>query len=41
VTLLSDAVVFFQEIPITEFLTGTNWSPNPAGGGQAFGIIPC
>jgi phosphate ABC transporter, permease protein PstC len=40
VTLLSDAVVFFQEIPITEFLTGTNWSPNPAGGGQAFGIIP-
>ncbi|WP_049984237.1 phosphate ABC transporter permease subunit PstC [Halorubrum sp. BV1] len=40
VTLLSDAVVFFQEIPIAEFLTGTNWSPNPAGGGQAFGIIP-
>jgi len=34
VTLLSDAVVFFQEIPITEFLTGTNWSlnPNPAAG---------
>ncbi|WP_017342381.1 phosphate ABC transporter permease subunit PstC [Halorubrum sp. T3] len=40
VTLLSDAVVFFQEIAVTEFLTGTNWSPNPAGGGQAFGIIP-
>ncbi|GAB3701813.1 PstC family ABC transporter permease [Halorubrum pallidum] len=40
VTLLSDAVVFFRSIPITEFLTGTNWSPNPAGGGQAFGIIP-
>ena len=40
VTLLSDAVVFFQEIPLAEFLTGTNWSPNPAGGGQAFGIIP-
>ena len=39
VTLLSDAVVFFQEIAIAEFLTGTNWSPNPAGGGQAFGII--
>jgi len=39
-TLLWDAVVFFQEIPIAEFLTGTNWSPNPAGGGQAFGIIP-
>ncbi|OTF10595.1 phosphate ABC transporter permease subunit PstC [Halorubrum sp. SD612] len=40
VTLLSDAVVFFRAIPIAEFLTGTNWSPNPAGGGQAFGIIP-
>jgi phosphate transport system permease protein len=40
VTLLSDAVTFFQEIAVTEFLTGTNWSPNPAGGGQAFGIIP-
>jgi phosphate transport system permease protein len=39
-TLLSDAVVFFAEIPIVEFLTGTNWSPNPAGGGQSFGIIP-
>ncbi|MDB9252832.1 phosphate ABC transporter permease subunit PstC [Halorubrum ezzemoulense] len=40
VTLLSDAVVFFRSISIAEFLTGTNWSPNPAGGGQAFGIIP-
>jgi phosphate transport system permease protein len=40
VTLLSDAVVFFRSIAIAEFLTGTNWSPNPAGGGQAFGIIP-
>ncbi|MDB2245026.1 phosphate ABC transporter permease subunit PstC [Halorubrum ezzemoulense] len=40
VTLLSDAVVFFRSISVAEFLTGTNWSPNPAGGGQAFGIIP-
>ena len=39
-TLLSDAVVFFRATPIAEFLTGTNWSPNPAGGGQAFGIVP-
>lgn len=39
-TLLSDAVVFFRATPIPEFLTGTNWSPNPAGGGQAFGIVP-
>ncbi|GAA0522279.1 phosphate ABC transporter membrane protein 1, PhoT family [Halorubrum aquaticum] len=40
VTLLSDAVVFFSEVPIAEFLTSTNWSPNPAGGGQSFGIVP-
>jgi len=39
-TLLSDAVVFFSEVPIVEFLTSTQWSPNPRGGGQAFGIIP-
>ena len=38
-TLLSDAVVFFAEVPITEFLTSTSWSPNPRGGGQAFGIV--
>ena len=40
VTLLSDAVVFFSAVPIVEFLTTTTWSPNPAGGGQAFGIVP-
>jgi len=39
-TLLSDAIAFFSAIPITEFLTGTEWSPNPAGGGQTFGIVP-
>ena len=39
-TLLADSVVFFSEVPISEFLTGTNWSPNPRGEGLAFGIIP-
>ena len=39
-TLLTDAMVFFSEVPIRQFLTGTNWSPNPAGGGQAFGVVP-
>ncbi|EMA61582.1 phosphate ABC transporter permease [Halorubrum kocurii JCM 14978] len=38
-TLLSDAVVFFSQVPITEFLTSTSWSPNPRGGGQTFGIV--
>jgi phosphate transport system permease protein len=39
-TLLSDSIVFFSEVPITEFLLGTEWSPNPQGGGQVFGIVP-
>ena len=39
-TLLSDALFFFSEVPITEFLFGTNWSPNPRGEGLSFGIIP-
>ena len=39
-TLLSDAIVFLTEYPVLEFLTGTNWSPNPVGGAQVFGIVP-
>lgn len=39
-TLLSDAVVFFSEVPVREFLFSTDWSPNPRGGGQTFGIVP-
>jgi phosphate transport system permease protein len=39
-TLLSDAIVFLTEYPVLEFLTGTEWSPNPVGGAQVFGIIP-
>ena len=39
-TLLSDAFAFFLEIPIAEFLFSVDWSPNPVGGRQVFGIIP-
>ncbi len=39
-TLLSDSLAFFLEYPIRDFLTGLSWSPNPAGGSVAFGIIP-
>ncbi|WP_058367690.1 phosphate ABC transporter permease subunit PstC [Haloparvum sedimenti] len=39
-TLLSDAVVFFAEVPVVDFLTGFDWTPNPRGGEQAFGLIP-
>jgi phosphate transport system permease protein len=39
-TLLTDAVAFFGQYSILEFLTGLEWSPNPAGGSLAFGIVP-
>lgn len=40
VTLLEPTLEFFAEISLAEFLTGTEWSPNPAGGELLFGIIP-
>jgi len=39
-TLLEPTIEFFSTISIIEFLTGTDWSPNPAGGSQIFGIVP-
>jgi phosphate transport system permease protein len=39
-TLLYDAIAFFAEYPLAEFLSGLEWSPNPAGGSLVFGIIP-
>ncbi len=39
-TLLADAMQFFADYPIVEFLSGIHWSPNPTGGGADFGIIP-
>jgi phosphate transport system permease protein len=39
-TLLSDAVAFFIEYNVVEFLTGLEWSPNPRGDGYIFGIVP-
>ncbi|WP_336326968.1 phosphate ABC transporter permease subunit PstC [Halovenus sp. HT40] len=40
VTLLEPALEFFAEVSLTEFLTGTEWSPNPAGGELLFGVVP-
>ncbi|MFC7216345.1 phosphate ABC transporter permease subunit PstC [Saliphagus sp. GCM10025334] len=39
-TLLADAVEFFAAYSIVDFVTGVHWSPNPTGGGSAFGIVP-
>ncbi|MFC7058729.1 phosphate ABC transporter permease subunit PstC [Halovenus salina] len=39
-TLLTDAIAFFQAYPIADFLGGLEWSPNDTGGEQLFGIVP-
>ncbi len=39
-TLVTDTLTFVGEYPVVDFLTGTEWSPNPIGGGQVFGIVP-
>jgi phosphate transport system permease protein len=39
-TLLSDAIAFFGEYPIGDFLTQVEWSPNESGGSLIFGIVP-
>ena len=40
VTLLQPTLEFFSSISVVDFLFGTDWSPNPAGGSQLFGIVP-
>jgi phosphate transport system permease protein len=40
VTLLEPAIEFFTTVSIVDFLTGTEWSPNSAGGQVVFGILP-
>lgn len=40
VTLVGPAIEFFSNIAVMDFLTGTAWSPNPAGGSLAFGFVP-
>jgi phosphate transport system permease protein len=36
-TMLGDAVAFWAEVPITDFLLGTEWSPTIAG---SYGVLP-
>lgn len=38
--LLYEAMNFFAEIPIWDFLTGTTWTPLFAGSQQEFGVLP-
>ena len=39
-SLVREAVVFFGEVGLAEFLLGTKWSPTLAGDQQSFGVIP-
>ena len=44
--LLSEALRFFRDVPLTEFLVGTTWSPqgtipdDPTGSAGRFGMLP-
>lgn len=38
--LLFEALKFFREIPIWDFLFGTNWTPLFSGAQQEFGVLP-
>lgn len=38
VSLAEPALAFFRDVPVTDFLFGTNWSPNLAP--QSFGVLP-
>jgi phosphate transport system permease protein len=40
VVLVQESVGFFREVPILEFLTGTEWSPLFAADQKSFGILP-
>jgi phosphate transport system permease protein len=40
VSLLSETIRFFGEVPIGDFFLGTEWRPLAGGAQQAFGVLP-
>lgn len=38
--LVFEAIEFFREIPLSDFLFGTNWTPLFSGSQQEFGVLP-
>ena len=40
VSLVTEAVLFFRQVPVTDFYFGTQWSPLAGGGQQSFGVLP-
>jgi phosphate transport system permease protein len=39
-SLLFETIKFFREVPVSDFLFGTKWSPTFAGEQQSFGVLP-
>lgn len=39
-SLLFETLAFFGEVPVTDFLFGTKWSPTFAGEQASFGVLP-
>src|SRR5688500_4616513 len=40
VTLISEAVDFFGQVPFRDFFFDTNWAPLAGGESQSFGVVP-
>ena len=40
VSLLTETVAFFGDVPIGDYLFGTKWTPQFGGDQQSFGVLP-
>ena len=40
VSLVTEAVLFFRQVPVGDFFLGTNWAPLAGGEQQSFGVLP-
>ena len=39
-SLVNETLRFFGEVPLTDYLFGTKWTPQLAGEAQSFGVVP-
>jgi phosphate transport system permease protein len=40
ISLLSETIAFFGDVPIADYLFGTKWTPQFAGDQRSFGVLP-
>jgi phosphate transport system permease protein len=40
VSLFGETIAFLRDVPITDYLFGTKWTPQFAGDQQSFGVVP-